>query len=153
MCFLEAYHRFFVSQFTEYGITPSTEDIRDILSTVFTDATFRCPTYEASLIIDEKTDKLYVYKLTQTDQKVAEAMSLALEANRDIERCHDRVCHSADLVYLFQPNVNTWDTDALTLSNQMIEYWGNFAANQHPGIPTLIPSRLPPFFSKNKTKK
>ncbi len=111
---------------------PST-DHREKLVTLGNEFIFECSTRNASMTLSMGRNKdVYVYSYDH-------AMSFGPDAwGPDFPKCHDRVCHAAELPLLF--NSAHWLFDYTeeenVLARKMVQYFANFA---HTGNPNRSP--------------
>lgn len=119
---------------TQYPIPPNTTDMRMLASTIATDGLFLCPQRNASQIIAKSHPNTYAYNFD-----VVSTFGRNIWGP-DYEICNDRICHGADLPYLFasgMPRFFNFSSDEFETSRQIGTYLANLATTGNPNKPTV----------------
>ena len=120
-----------------YGINPD-GDNSELLSQIMTDYLFGCAN---RFVAVRAASDLYAYEFNET----------SINVWPDIVECDGKACHGDDLPFTFHTDaqIGIQFTDAQNrLSNEMMGYWGAFAAGLNPNIagllswPAFIPSHM-----------
>ena len=110
-----------------YGIN-LTGDNSEFLSRILTDYLFGCAN---RFVADRAVSDLYIYEFKET----------SINMWPDIQACEGEACHSDDLPFTFHTDtpLGIQFTDAQDrLSNEMMGYWGAFAARLDPNVAGLL---------------
>ncbi len=121
-----------------YGINPD-GDNSDFLAQIITDYLFGCAN---RFVADRAVSTLYAYEFNEN----------SINVWPDIVKCDGKACHGDDLPFTFHTDeqIGIQFTEAQDrLSNEMIEYWGAFAATLNPNVATLL--TWPAFASFDRT--
>ena len=104
-----------------------TSDERDVMSTMSTDLVFACPTRNATrLILGTGHRNVWVYVWDH-------AFSFAGWGS--LAFCDGRVCHGSEIVYIFHSEWQgnyTFTPEEEVLSEQIMDFWANFAKTGDP---------------------
>lgn len=121
-------------------------DERDMMVRMSTDLVFACPTRNATRIFagGATNDDIWVYVWDH---------AFSFPGWGHITFCEGRVCHGSEIVYLYHtPGKGnfTFTADEEALSQQIMDFWTNFAKTSDPNKPSdSNGSRLRPSASRN----
>eukprot|EP00163_Fabomonas_tropica_P010747 TRINITY_DN2099_c2_g1_i2.p1 TRINITY_DN2099_c2_g1~~TRINITY_DN2099_c2_g1_i2.p1 ORF type:complete len:371 (-),score=108.24 TRINITY_DN2099_c2_g1_i2:775-1887(-) len=129
----------------EYPVSPAIpggNDTRPALSQLGTDYIFTCPCDNVTTNAgNQMSNQVWRYEFNHISNFDAWGPMYS--------ECTTAVCHGADLPYVFQPSTGfQFQPDELTLSNEMIAYYGNFVNTGNPNQgPATVSVQWPAYSS------
>jgi carboxylesterase type B len=119
------------AQYPKPNPLPTDYDYRDRMSTVSSAGVFQCAVRNATMRLvaaPGRTNPVYLYHF-QHASSFGEA-----EFGVGMEPCWSaKVCHSAELPFLFQGDTDwSWTAEEVSLGQQFKDYWTAFAINGKP---------------------
>ncbi|EFA75987.1 putative cholinesterase [Heterostelium album PN500] len=125
----------------------STGNYLDLMSLIGTDFVFQCPTRKVAVSLTAAgISDVYQYQFQHVS-------SFDAYTPNGFPMCKTHVCHGMELPYVFDSVRSTgqfnFTAEEQILSDQMVDYWTNFAKNSNPNIGNTPTIQWPAYTQSN----